>query len=151
MSDNEFREAMPHIIKRIETGMDRLHAKSDRLAAKIDQKTDPLDTKIDPLDVKTDRKIERLDGAIKANRDAINRISTEVKSLKWMMGPGVPFTAALIRNRVGGPRFFLLKDQKPPTRFSTNFKPQQKLLELNLTKKRHVDLQRDNHTRCAFR
>jgi len=31
-----------------------------------------------------------------------------------------------------------LKDQKPPTRFSTNFKPQQKLLELNLTKKRKV-------------
>jgi len=28
-----------------------------------------------------------------------------------------------------------LKDQKPPTRFSTNFKTQQKPLELNLTKK----------------
>ena len=118
MSDNEFREAMLHIIKRIEVGVDQLHAKIDRLDAKIDQKTDQLNTKIDQktdqlntkIDQKTDqldakidqlaaetnRKFERLEASIKANRDEINRIGTELKLLKWMMGLGVPLIAALI-------------------------------------------------------
>lgn len=96
MSDNEFKEAILHIIKRIEVGMDQLHAKIDRLDAKIDQKTDQMNTKIDQLAAETDRKLERLETSIKANRDEINRIGAELKLLKWMMGLGVPLIAALI-------------------------------------------------------